>query len=134
MAYVTTTQLSARLGSTVYARLTDRVNGTTANDTVGQQLVDEAQAEFESYVATRYATPLDLTAHAELRRAVETHVLDIAEYFAWRGSPFVSDVPTRIHDLYAESLAWLRDVAAAKVDLPAAAPLRAAVAESDAAR
>ena len=44
MAYITTTQLSDRLGSTLYARLTDRVNGTTANAGVGQQIVDEAEA------------------------------------------------------------------------------------------
>jgi phage gp36-like protein len=53
MAYITTSQLSERLGSTLYARLTDRVNGTTANSTVAQQIVDESQAEADSYLARR---------------------------------------------------------------------------------
>lgn len=53
MAYVTTTQLSNRLGSTLYARLTDRVNGASADATVAQQIVDEAEAVADSYLATR---------------------------------------------------------------------------------
>ena len=60
MAYITTTQLSARLGSTLYARLTDRVNGTTADNAVAQQIIDEVEAEADSYFAQRYGS---LAAH-----------------------------------------------------------------------
>ncbi|GAG33214.1 unnamed protein product, partial [marine sediment metagenome] len=56
MAYITITQLSARLGSTLYARLTDRVNGTSADAAVAQQIVDEAEAVADNYLSVRYAT------------------------------------------------------------------------------
>ncbi len=122
MAYVTTDQLSQRLGSTVYARLTDRVNGTTASSTVAQQIVAEAEAEANSYLARRYQTPIDLTAHPELTDVLEARVLDLAEYSAWKGSPFVSDPPQRVHSLYAAALRWLEEVARGGLVLPASSP------------
>lgn len=122
MAYVTTTQLSARLGTTLYARLTDRVNGTTASDTVAQQLIDEAAAIADSYFARRYATPVDLTAHPELANVLTARVLDLAEWGAWQSSPFVSDPPQRIHRLRDAATRWLRDVADGRIALPAATP------------
>ena len=53
MAYITTTQLEDRLGSTLYARLTDRVNGTTPDSKVAGQIVDEAEASADSYLRPR---------------------------------------------------------------------------------
>ncbi|MCK4342023.1 MAG: DUF1320 family protein [Phycisphaerae bacterium] len=131
MAYITTTQLSARLGSTLHARLTDRVNGTTASETVAQQIVDEAVAEANSYLARRYETPVDLTAHPELADILELRVLDLAEYAAWKGSPFVSDPPQRVHQLYAAALSWFENVAAGSFPLPASSPPNSATAEDD---
>lgn len=122
MAYITTTQLSARLGATIYARLSDRVNGTTANVEVAQQIVSEAEAEADSYLAKRYATPVDLGAHPELAGVLQARVLDLAEHAAWQGSPFVSDPPQRVRMLYASALAWFEAVARGAVTLPAAAP------------
>lgn len=119
MAYVTTTQLSARLGTTLYARLTDRVNGTTASDSVAQQLVDEAAAIADSYLARRYATPVDLTARPELADVLAARVLDLAEWGAWQSSPFVSDPPQRIHRLREAATRWLQDVADGRIALPA---------------
>ncbi|MBN2447092.1 MAG: DUF1320 family protein [Phycisphaerae bacterium] len=123
MAYVTTTQLSSRLGSTMYGRLTDRVTGTTASATTAQQIVAEAEAEANSYLAVRYATPIDLTVNAELADIMQARVLDLAEYAAWKSSPFVNDMPSRVQDVYRAALAWLRDVADGRVNLPADEPL-----------
>ncbi|MEW6199199.1 MAG: phage protein Gp36 family protein [Planctomycetota bacterium] len=122
MAYITKEQLSERLGATLYARLTDRVQGATANDSVGQELVEAAEAEANSYLARRYATPVDVGAHPEVLTVLRARVLDVAEYLAWKGSPFVSDPPQRVHALYAGALRWLEQVAAGQVALPAAAP------------
>lgn len=122
MAYITKELLSERLGVTLYARLTDRVQGTTANDTVGQQLVEAAEAEVNSYLARRYATPVDLDTRPELSAVLRARVLDVAEYLAWKGSPFVSDPPQRVQALYAGALRWLEQVTAGQVALPAAAP------------
>jgi len=134
MAYITTSQLSQRVGSTLYARLTDRVSGTTPNDTVAQQIVDEAEAEANSYLACRYATPVDLDSHAELCAVLEGRVLDLAEYIAWKGSPFVSDPPQRVHMLYATAIEWFEGVSAGRVVLPASAPPASPTAEDEGVR
>src|SRR5437764_1462111 len=122
MAYATVTDLSSRLGATLYARLTDRVNGASADATVAQTLVDEAISEADAYLARRYATPVDLALHAELAQPLRTRVLDVAEYRAWRSSPFVSSVPARVAANYRDALAWLEAVAAGRMVLPAASP------------
>jgi len=123
MAYVTISDLSQRLGTALYARLTDRVNGMTADNTVAQCIVDEAEAEANSYLARRYAVPLDVGDYPELARLIGQRVLDIAEYLAWRSSPFVSDLPGRVEALYAEARQWFLRVAAGEIELPAARPL-----------
>jgi phage gp36-like protein len=131
MAYVTTAQLQARLGSALYARLTDRVNGTTADGTVAQQIVEEASAHADGFLAVRYATPVDLMEHPELVMSLSARVLDLAEYLAWRASPFVGDVPERVRLVHIEAQRWLESVAAGRVHLPAAAPPASRVAEDD---
>ncbi len=121
MAYITTTDLSLRLGATLYARLTDRVSGTTADAAVAQSIVDEAEGEANSYLGARYATPVDLVLHPELELVLARRVLDLAEYGAWRSSPFVNDLPVRVKSLYGEARQWLIDVAAG-LPLPAQSP------------
>lgn len=134
MAYITTAQLKDRLGDPLYARLTDRINGATANDSVGQQIVDEAEALANAQLATRYATPIDLTAHPELADVLEARVLDLAEYLAWQGSPFVNDIPGRLRFLYEEASGWFGSIAAGELNLPASSPPASRTAENDAPR
>ena len=131
MAYVTTSDLSNRLGATLYARLTDRVNGSTADATVAQQIIDDAEAQANSYFATRFATPLDLTAHPELDEIVKGRVLDLAEYIAWRQSPFVGDLPDRLRFVFDETIRWFKAVVAGEIDLPATTPPASATASDD---
>ncbi|MFH1745671.1 MAG: phage protein Gp36 family protein [Planctomycetota bacterium] len=134
MAYITTSDLSQRLGTTLYARLTDRVSGTTASSTVAQQIIDEAHGLANSYLCKRYATPIDLVSHPELNSLLQSRVLDIAEYLAWRGSPFVNDVPNRIQSLYDDARQWFESVAAGEIHLPADSPPSGRVAEDDSPR
>jgi len=134
MAYITTTQLKQRLGDTLYARLTDRINGTTANDTLGQQIVDEAEALANSYLARRYATPVSLAAHPELADLLEARVLDLAEHMAWRSSPMVSSIPDRVLFIAEEATRWFEALGAGQVHLPASSPPASRTAEDDAAR
>lgn len=134
MAYITTTQLSERLGSTLYARLTDRVDGSVADEAVAQQIVDEAEAEADSYFSVRYATPIDLAAHPELSNVLEARVLDFAEFAAWAGSPFVNDMPERVKTLQRAALKWFQDVAAGIVNLPGASSLPGPTAVDDSPR
>jgi phage gp36-like protein len=134
VAYTTIAQLKSRLGDTLYARLTDRINGAAADDSVGQQIVDEAEGLANAQLATRYATPIDLTAHPELADVLEARVLDLAEYLAWRNSPFVNDVPGRLLFLYEEASAWFTAIATGELNLPAASPPASRTAENDAPR
>lgn len=134
MAYITTTQLSARLGSAIYARLTDRVNGTVADAAVAQQIVDEAEAEADSYLSVRYATPVSIAAHPEVSNVLEKRVLDLAEAAAWRGSPFVSGPPARVQETQDAAVRWFQSVAAGEVNLPAARPIEGRAAEDDSPR
>ena len=131
MAYVTLQQFKDRLGQALYDRLTDRVGGVSGSDAVGQQILDEAEALVHSYLARRYATPVDVAKHPELADVLAVRVLDVAEYLAWRGSPFVSDVPDRVELLHAEAVRWLEQVAAGAVDLPALSPPASRVAADD---
>jgi phage gp36-like protein len=131
MAYITTTDLEQRLGSTLYARLTDRETGIAVDSNVAAELVAQAEAETDGYLARRYATPVDVSAHPELTQLLQARVLDIAEYRAWLGSPFVSDVPSRVKTLYDESVQWLRGVAMGALDLPAASPPASATGADD---
>lgn len=134
MAYVTITDLAARVGSTLYARLTDRVNGAAADAAVAQQIVDEAEAEANGYLAARYATPVSLATHPETADLLAARVLDLAEYAAWKSSPFVANVPERIRLIYAAAIEWLQAVARGDVPLPAATILPARTAENEAPR
>lgn len=131
MAYVTLQQFKDRLGQALYDRLTDRVSGVTGNDAVGQQIVDEAEALVNSYLARRYATPVDLAQHPELADVLAVRVLDVAEYLAWQGSPFVSDLPDRVEVLQGQVVRWLEKVASGQVELPVSSPLGAPVASDD---
>jgi len=134
VAYITTAQLEDRLGSTLYARLTDRVNGTTPDSKVAQQIVNDAEALADSHLAKRYATPINLTAHPELADVLEARVLDLAEYLAWRDSPFVSDMPERLRLLHEEAGGWFTAIASGELELPAASPPASRTAVDDAPR
>jgi phage gp36-like protein len=118
VAIITIAHLRERLGAPLYARLTDRTNGTTADDAVAQQLIDEAEAAAQAYLARRFPTPLDAGGQPPAA-VLAARVLDLAEYGAWRSSPFVSDPPGRVKALYAEALRWLEGVARGTLDLPA---------------
>ena len=134
MAYITTTDLNNRLGEMLYARLTDRDGGSQASAAVAQEIVDQAEAVANSYLAVRYATPVDVSAHAELAAILRARVLDLAENRAWQTSPFVNDVPGRIRALAGSAAAWFESVARGDVHLPSAAPVEGRTAEDDAPR
>jgi phage gp36-like protein len=126
MAYITTADLSARLGAAIYARLTDRVNGTTPSSAVAGQIVAEAEAEADAYLAQRYQTPVIVAGQPAAAQLLAARVLDLAEYRAWKGSPFVGDPPHRVKLLYADALRWWEAVATGQAALPAPGVARAA--------
>ncbi len=134
MSYITIADLKARLGAPLYARLTDRTDGVSENDTTGQQIVDEAEALLDARLAARYATPVDLGAHPELAGTLRNRALDVAEFLAWRSSPFTTAVPDRVLALREETEAWLVALARGELELPSRAPPASRTATDDAAR
>lgn len=125
MAYATLAELKARLGSNasppgLYEQLTDRVSGTTANDAVGQALLDEAAALVDAYLARRYAVPIDASGDALLAAWLRGAALDLAVYSAWAQSPLRPETLRRVVDERAARIAMLEAIAAGRADLPAA--------------
>lgn len=134
MAYITTSDLLARLGTPLYARLTDRVNGTTADSGVAQEIVSEAEGLANAHLARRYATPVDLSAHPEVAAVLRARVLDVAEHLAWRTSAFTTAVPDRVVLVQDEALRWFEAVGRGEILLPAAAAPASTKATDDAPR
>lgn len=122
MAYITTTDLRDRLGTALYARLTDRVDGHTASDTTAASIVAEAEAEANSYLAARFETPISTTQYPELTDLLLARTLDLAEYGAWKSSPFVSDLPNRVETLYRAAVHWFQSLEHRQVGLPSTLP------------
>ena len=137
MAYATLTDLKLRLGSNttppgLYEQLTDRVDLTTANDAVGQEILDAAHGEINGYLARRYVVPVDVTADATLAQQLKGVALAIATKVAWENSPGRFTLPRKFTEAmsgYNQAILWLKDVAAGKVILPAVAAPAAATAE-----
>jgi hypothetical protein len=66
-SYATLAQLKAHVGQSVdppglYDQLTDLVNATTANDTVGAARLDAAESFINGKLGSRYTTPINVAA------------------------------------------------------------------------
>jgi len=132
MSYATITDLKALLGAD-YAALTDRQTFVTADDAVGQEIVDAAEGLFNGYVAKRYTVPVDVSSDTTLAQSVKYHVLRLAQKVAWENCPPRRTVPPRVEEAYKATVAWLQDVAAGRVSLPGASEIASATADGAAA-
>ncbi len=80
MPYVTNADIEERLGTLAYVQLTDDTGSGAADlDKVNEARLG-AEGEVDSYLAARYAVPVDLVAHPELSAVLRTFVLDLVEY------------------------------------------------------
>jgi len=120
MGYVTNADIEDRLGSTTYVQLTDD-EGTGSADT---DKVDEArlgaEGELDSYLARRYAVPIDVTAHEELAGLLKSIALDIAEFRLQGRRP---PVPSAVVDKRNAAVRWLQQVASGEIVLPSGSEL-----------
>lgn len=78
MAYATLADLIARFGEEEITQRTDRVNAGTPDAAIAARALDDASAEIDGYLATRYQLPLP-TVPAMLARIA----CDIARYRLW---------------------------------------------------
>jgi len=120
MSYLTNEDIEKRLGSAAYVQLTD----DDGNNQPGVVVVDEArlgaEGEVDSYLARRFAVPIDLARHPELGNLLKSITLDLAETRLRARRPPVPDETLRRHG---DALAWLRGVADGTIALPSVAPI-----------
>lgn len=115
-AYITNADIESRLGSAAYVQLTDDAGTGSADLTRVEEARLGAEGEAESYLATRFAVPVDLTGEPQLAAVLRSFVLDIAVYrLHSRRPPIPADIVRRRE----EAVAWLARVASGTVQLPA---------------
>ncbi len=118
MSYLANSDIEKRLGTAAYVQLTDDEGTGSANEDRVDEARLGAEGEANSYLARRYAVPVDLGGHPELAAVLESFVLDLAEYRLHGRRPPVPDDVLRRRQ---EAVQWRGRVAEGQVDLPAAA-------------
>lgn len=119
--YLTATGFVERLGLDDAIRIAATSDGTRIDAARLQRALDDAQAEAESYLAARYATPLSPAtevASAQVPAMITTIVFDLAVARLW-----TADLPAGVADRRDRAQQLLRDIAAGKVTIPGAAAL-----------
>lgn len=116
MSYVTNADIEAWLGTQTVVELTDDA-GTGVIDTAK---LDEAklgaEGEANSYLATRYQVPVDVSSEPDVQAVLKSFILDLASYRLHSRRP---PVPTDIVRRREEAVVWLGRVASGMVQLPA---------------
>lgn len=117
MSYITNADLEMRVGTQAYIQLTDDAGTGSADAAKADEARLGAEGEANSYLAARYAVPIDLAGEAQLAAVLRSFVLDIAAYrLHGRRPPVPADIVRRRE----EAVAWLARVASGLVQLPAA--------------
>lgn len=122
MAYIVNTDIQERLGSTTYVSLTDDDGDSVADVGVVDEVRLGAEGEVNSYLARRFAVPIDLTVHTDLVDLLKSITLDLVEYrLRLRRPPVPQDSLRKM----ADAIVWLTKIAEGKIDLPSAASVAA---------
>ena len=116
MSYLSNADIETRLGTTTYIQLADDDGDNEADVGVVDEARLGAEREGDSYLARRYAVPIDLVAHPELTDLLATFTLDLAEYRLRARRPPIPDAATQLRQHAAQ---WLERIANGTVDLPA---------------
>lgn len=116
MTYATQSDLTDRFGATELAQLTDRTNGLVIDTTVLGRALSDADAEIDSYLASRYTLPLASTPVVLVRMAA-----DIARYRL-----FEDHATTAVRQRYEDAVSLLKRMATGDVQLAGSTPLVAA--------
>jgi phage gp36-like protein len=116
--YSTTAQLIARYADDEEAAwATDNESTGTADTAVMTEALETAEAELDSYLAKRYAVPVDVASDDGLARILRGRTLDVAQYILAVRHQHVSDSTVKAYD---DAVAWLTNVSKGVVVLPAA--------------
>jgi phage gp36-like protein len=120
MSYITNSDLESWLGTATYIALTDDEGTGSADPAQASEARLGAEGEANSYLATRYQVPVNVSGHPEVAAVLRAFVLDLAAYRLHNRRPPVPEDIVRRHD---EAVTWLARVASGLVQLPAAAAL-----------
>jgi len=120
MSYLTNTDIEHRVGAAAYVQLADDDGDNQADAIVVDEARLGAEGEVNSYLARRFAVPIDLAVHPELVDLLKSITLDLVEMRLRSRRPPVPDVTLRRHG---EALAWLRGIADGAIALPSASPI-----------
>lgn len=116
MSYVTNADIESRLGTEAYIALTDDEGNGTADLARINEARMGAEGEANSYLATRYQTPVDVSSEPEVESVLRCFVLDLVTYrLHSRRPPVPADMVRRRE----EAVTWLSRVASGVVQLPA---------------
>lgn len=126
MAYATLAQFRLHVGTRtsatnpgLYEQMTDRLSATTASDTLGQMLLDDAEAEVNGYLARRYAVPVEVSGDAVAAAYLKRCVVVIATWCGWRDHPKVSANRESSKSAYDAVIKELVAIANGSMELPA---------------
>lgn len=122
MSYITNSDIETRVGSAAYVQLADDDGNGIADAAVVDEIRLAAEGEVNSYLARRFAVPIDIVSLPELAALLKSVALDLAEFRLRARRPPVSAEAATRRDL---ALVWLKAVAAAVVDLPSSTALPA---------
>lgn len=107
MTYATQADLTDRFGAVEMAQVTDRVSGVVIDVTVLGRALSDADAEIDSYLATRYSLPLASTPVVLVRLAA-----DVARYRL-----FDDAAPAQVRQRYEDAINLLKRMASGDVQL-----------------
>ena len=111
MTYATQADLTDRFGAVELAQLTDRASGLVIDTAVLDRALADADAEINSYLATRYALPLASTPTVLVRLAA-----DMARYRLYDDR-----VTQAVRERYQDAVSLLKRLASGEVRLDGAA-------------
>ncbi len=120
MSYVSNTEIQQRVGAAAYVQLTDDDGDGVADVAVVDEARLGAEGEVNSYLARRFAVPIDLTVHAELADLLKSITLDLIEQRLRQRRP---PLPEGTTSRYRDAIQWLTGVASGSIELPSAAPV-----------
>lgn len=113
--YASTSELEARFdGDAEMASLTDNKDAGTADTTVLDEVIDDAEGVIDSYAAVRYLVPVDL-ADTRVAARMKSATLDLA---VWRLHVRTRSMPEPVQVARDGVLDWLKALSKGEAVLP----------------
>jgi phage gp36-like protein len=115
VSYITNSDIELRLGTTRYVELTDDAGTGSPNPAVADEARLGAEGEVNSYLAQRYAVPVNIATYTDAGGAIKSAALDLTEH---RLHARRRDVPGYVTQKRDAAIRWLQAVAGGSASLP----------------